>query len=636
MKVASAAQVCVFAIACAFAGNAYCEAPPSGFSGSVSAQAYSNGLDVLFLGETNGYLCAYSATEGRIAARCRVTPYPIVLIACHPDNGEISLVASDGSSRHTAVFLHYDDGEFHEFKREELGEKPESLAYSPKGGLLAITALTARGIILKDTIDYSTIDGFTRDCGPASFIAIGSSEKSLLQYAPQGRIIYRSLPRGTIIQETRTLANLDRLSLSDDKKSLFAVNQGDFVSIDSQSGKLLFSIPKKTLSCYSMPDSSGVSVFGLDNGEYQELDISARKVPSAYYSAPGAFVSMLRHGSLLSALDRKGTVYISSRIGELTPLLSDPFLSVQFVQPFMDGDDQGFLFCGKGFLSFVSDKDLFSGDPGSAISAKPVGLSISGITAFTSFSASFYAATTSAAKSELLSLSGLSGDSLRIPLDSASQVNRINSGAYGVLVLQANGALSSINSGTAKRLISINGIQDAAVISPGRIAIGKARGGSLAAPLLFYSMAKGEIAPAPLEAIAVLRIIPTVQDSFYALCIENGEKGVMTSIREIAYAPFSNGLIMSVPGERFGLQLTASESGSVYYAFDDEPILYRFTKGQEREESPLDDLAVSLCVGQSGVCALHADGSFSAIGFADKKTSRFAMGTGSRIYRLER
>jgi hypothetical protein len=636
MKVASAAQICILAISFILSGNAYCEAIPSGFSGSVSAQAYSDGLNVLFLGETNGYLCAYNAAEGRIAARCRVTPYPIALIACHPENGEISLVASDGSSRHTAVFLHYDDGEFFEYKREELGEKPESLAYSPKGGLLAITALTARGIILKDTIDYTTIDGFTRDCGPASFIAIGSSEKSLLQYAPQGRIIYRSLPQGTILQETRTLPNLAQLSLSDDKKSVFAVNQGDFVSIDSQSGKLLFSIPMKNLSCYSPPDSSGASIFCLDSGKYQELNIGARKAPSAYLSAASPFVSMLRREELLSALDRTGTISLASRIGELKPLLPDPFLPVQFAQPFMDGNIPGYLFCGKGFMSFVSENDLFSDDPQSAISRKPLNSSVTGISAVSSFGSSFYVAVTSAGKSEILSLSGLSGDSLRIPLDSSSQVTRMNSGGFGFLALQANGALSSINSGTAKRLISVNAVQDAAVISPGRIAIGKARGGSLAAPLLFYSMAKGEIAPAPLEAIAVLRIIPSLQDSFYALCIENGEKGVLTTIREIAYAPFSNELIMSVPGERIGLQLAYGEAGSVYYAFDDEPMLYRLGKGQEREESPLDDLSVSLCVGQSSVCVLHADGSFSVREFADKKTSRFAMGTGSRIYRLER
>jgi hypothetical protein len=636
MKVAAAAHICILAISCILSGNAYCEALPSGFSGSVSAQAYSARLDVLFLGETNGYLCAYSASEGRIAARCRVTPYPIALIACHPENGEISLVASDGSSRHTAVFLNYKDGEFYEFKREELGEKPESLAYSPKGGLLAITALTARGIILKDTIDYSTIDGFTRDCGPASFTAIGSSEKSLLQYAPQGRIIYRSLPLGTILQETRTLPNLSRLSLSVDKKSVFAINQGDFVSIDSQSGKILFSIPMKTLSCYSMPDSSGASIFCLDNGKYQELEVGARKAPSTYLSAPSPFVSIFRREGLLSVLDRKGTIYLAARIGELQPLTADPFLPIQFALPFMNGDDPGYLFCGKGFMSFVSEKDLFSDDPESAISGKPVSASLTGITAVSSFGSSFYAATTSAGKSEIRSLSGLSGDSLRIPLDSSSQVTRMNSGGYGFLALQANGALSSINSGTAKRLISVNGIQDAAAISAGRIAIGKARGGSLAASLLFYSMATGEIAPAPLEAIAVLRIIPSVLDSFYALCIENGEKGVMTSIREIAYAPFSNELIMSAPGERVGLQLAGGEEGSVYYAFDDEAMLYRANKAQEPEESPLGDLSVSLCVGQSSVCALHADGSFSVQDFADKKTSRFAMGTGSRIYRLER
>lgn len=634
MNRASGATLCLV-LSCLAARLAWGDAPPSGFSSAVASQAYSASMDALFLGESDGYLDSLDTAAGRVVSRYRVSPSPVVLIACHPEKNELCAVASDGISTHTVFFLKYGNGAFVELKRERLPEKPESICYSPKGGLLVIADRGARGLTVKETAEYSDIAGFPANCGPTSFAAVGSSEKSLLQYSPQGRLVYRSLPDGAVLQTSKTVADLLSPCLTADKKTILAIDHGDFVSIDSQTGKLNYSFAAKGLSAFAAPDATGKCLFCLENGSYQEADPSARAMPSGASSVPSPFLSIVRTAQGYSGLDGRGAVSLSVPEGGFVQLPQDPYFKARFAVPFVDGDEPGYLISSQDEALFVSEKELLASRLEGAPGAKPLKAPIRGVTALSSYGSSLYAAA-SAPKPALAFVNGLSGDAEGIPLPGASAVIRMSRSDFATLAIQANGTLSRLEAGSSKRLVSVNGILDAVAISSHRVAIGKARGGSLAAPLLFYSLDKGELSPLPLDAIAVLRIVSVAEDRFLVLAVENGADGVATSIRELTTAPASNRLIASFPGERIDARFGFLPPGAVFYSVGDTAAVYRSDgPAAPPEEYKLDDLPVFLCAGRESLCVLHEDGSFSVIGLEKGQAGRFAIGTGQAVFRLE-
>jgi hypothetical protein len=636
MTRASVASLCLV-LSC-FASKPACgDAAPSGLSGRISSQSYSTSLGTLFVGEVDGYIDAYDPAAGRVVARSRLAPSPIVLIVCHPEKNELCAVASDGISGHAAFFLKYGNGSFVEIKRELLSEKPESICYSPKGGLIVIADRSSRGIILKETVEYATVEGFSADCGPTSFAAIGSSEKSLLQYAPQGRLVYRSLPDGAILQESKTLPNLVSSCLSGDKKSLYAMSRGDLVSVDSQSGRINYTLATKNLCAFSPPDAKGICLLALEDGKYRDIDLSTPKVPAVFSTSASPFVSIMRtENGGYTVLDRSGVVFLSRLEGGFAVLPLDPYYDVRLAVPFVDEAEPGYLFAGSVDAMFISEKDLLASAADGEPKARLLKTPLTGATALSAFGSSLYAASASP-KPELRFVNGLSGEAIKISLDTASAVTRMSRSVFATLAIQANGTLSRLTAGSAKRLISVNGILDAAAISGNRIAIGKARGGSLAAPLLFYSISTGELSPVPIDAIAVLRVIPVAEERFLLLTVENGANGVVTAIRELRASPLSNKLIMSVPGERSDARLACRDDGTIFYSFGDQARAYRIdpSSATQAQEYELGDLPVFLCAGSTSLCVLHEDGSFSVIGLENGKTGRFAIGTGPRVYRLE-
>jgi len=206
---------------------------------------------------------------------------------------------------------------------------------------------------------------------------------------------------------------------------------------------------------------------------------------------------------------------------------------------------------------------------------------------------------------------------------------------YGGLAIQANGVLSQINATSVKRLASISGIQDAVAVSPSRIAIGKVRGGGLPSPLLYYSIPTGELSPSFLEAIAVIRLRLSPSGRLYAVCIEESEGKIVTSIREIRDDPSGGSIIASAPGEHFGTQLAFDSAGNVFFSFGDDRSIMRMKVGGETVGIGLGDYPEKVAVGGVTVFVLHADGSFSAIDMATDNRSRFAIDAKGGLLTLE-
>lgn len=634
-------------------------AVPTGFTATAAVQARSDILDAIFLGGIDGYLCALEASSGRCVARFRAGRDPIVLIACHPSKGELGIVESDGISRHRFQVFRYADASFEPILSESLAFRPEALCYSPKGGLLALAGRTARGIVLRETESYASLVAFTRDCGPATFVAIGGSEKSLLQYAPQGKLLYRSIPDGAVIQEAKAIANLLSPHLSADKKKLYGLSSGGLVALDALSGKTLYSLALGDIAAMSAPDPDGMALISLRDGRYRVMDIDARKAPSSFLSAPRPFVSVQAFSGGFSAIGDDGKVYVKRGDGGFAALQPEAFFAARFISGFDSGNGPGFLLHGEEDGYFIPLTNLTAGSDsllpktadhealtvmtsaGKETEGIQGGLlkrfpkSGKGVDAFASHASSRYLAFASSSRPEVLVFSDFGTDPSIIALEGSSPVVRLSAGAHGAFAIQANGYLSRLDGGKAKRIASISGIQDAAALSPSRIAIGKVRGGGLASPLAFYSVDTGELSPSRLEAITVLRVFPIDRDRFFVICVEEREEGTFTAIREMDSSGAVLSLIDECPGEQFGTQVAYDDEGAYCYSFGADRGVTAIGPGVAGETIELSDFPVKLAMGERQLCALHADGSFSVVDRETGARNKYAVSAEGALLRLE-
>jgi hypothetical protein len=608
---------------------------PSGFSGTALSQAHSEPLALLFIGEQGGFLSAYDLEKRAVIFRYQAALNPISRIACHPSLPEIALVASDGIGRHSLLILGIEGNTVREISNQSLNDEPEGMAYSPKGGYLALCSRNAAGVLLIETKGYASLEGFPTDCGPSSFVTIGNSENSLLHYAPKGRLTYRSLPDGKVIAEAKTYENLSGISLAADKKSFFALSSGNLVRIDAMSGREISGPIQKGVTGFCLSKSDGSCLCSLANGRFAVVKANGGVELSA--ETFDRFVSIQDSGSSVSCLSAKGILSIAGKgtVLSFQAVMAEPFQNISQVTENIFPDQRGFLITADSGLFALGEDSFWNTDGQPSPLVLLNGLEEPRFMAFFGEDRLFLS-TGKAKLSALICLDGEARSSQSFKL--SDTLKRLNGGPYGSVFILENESYGTINASKGpKPIATLNGIQDAALVSEDRIAIGRNKGGSLMNPLLFYSLQTGEISPSGLNAISVFRILPLGSGRFAALSIEELDGNTMTVARQCASQPFSSRILAKVPGEHFSADLALDGSGTLCIEMGDARSLLAWTEGSEPRSIPLDAYPRALASGLRGIFVEYADGSFGLVDVESAELSdRMAISGAKQWFRIPR
>jgi hypothetical protein len=201
-------------------------------------------------------------------------------------------------------------------------------------------------------------------------------------------------------------------------------------------------------------------------------------------------------------------------------------------------------------------------------------------------------------------------------------LKRLNGNPLGCVYILENETYGTVDPLKGpKPIATLGGIQDAALVSQDRIAIGRNKGGSLMNPLLFYSLQTGEISPSGLKAISVFRILPLGSGRFAALSVEELDGKIMTVARVCDALPFSSRIIAMVPDEHFSADLAVDESGTLYMEMGNARGLLAWEEGSEPRTIPLDSYPRSLASGRGGIFVEYCDG---RVGLVDADSGKIS------------
>jgi len=208
----------------------------SGHQGAVTAMDYDDGHGLLFSGGEDGTVRIWGASDGSLRAVLAVSRHGMTRIAANPSRPLVAVMEATESfavrlsvwdwSSGTAVYA------------ETLEEEPLFLRWSSTGNVLLF------GLPAWDSLRMLRVDGWSRIAsalesdGIVGFAALSRGENTAMSYSPVGRISYRSIGDGSVLQEAKTVAYLSALRLTADLQYMIGATDRELVVIDALSGDL--------------------------------------------------------------------------------------------------------------------------------------------------------------------------------------------------------------------------------------------------------------------------------------------------------------------------------------------------------------------------------------------------------------
>ena len=208
----------------------------SGHVGIINDLKYSKTYDLLFSVGDDGVVKIWDVENSSIANNIKVSFYPILKIALHPEKPLMAVIVKD-----RAGFLRLEMWDWNESNRifsTELKEIPLFLGFSNRGTYLIYTLAEFDSVRFIDTDSGPQKIQMSTPSGIVSFVASSTNEHTFMTYQPVGKITYWNAKTGVASVNLTTLSGVEDISISSDKRFMIGRYRNKFVLINLLSGKL--------------------------------------------------------------------------------------------------------------------------------------------------------------------------------------------------------------------------------------------------------------------------------------------------------------------------------------------------------------------------------------------------------------
>jgi WD40 repeat protein len=314
--------------------SSYAETPErvviqSGHTGAITKLIVTpDGKSLVSIGE-DGTLRVWNKTSHTATQRIQVGPLPIVDLALHPTLPRAAVVESDGISIHRLSV--WDWSENRRVFSRDLEALPLYLAFSPGGSFLAYSVADWQSMAVLDSRTGSRPSYLRNGFGIVSAFKVSSSEQRILAYLSSGSIQYRDLRSGSLVQEYKTLANIEQSRFMSSNKYMIGKWEDSLVAIDLLSGVDVASIRLENLMSFSIDEDTGaiICVIGPDAEENSEsiqaLTFTGSNFRSRYtrYAPPDGYSSNLIEASkTLYGGTHAGSIYYQTSLSSVQRLFA--------------------------------------------------------------------------------------------------------------------------------------------------------------------------------------------------------------------------------------------------------------------------------------------------------------------------
>jgi len=494
---------------------------------------------------------------------------------------------------------------------------------------------TREGFLLLDAEDGSPVE-VPYEAGPSSFVAVGSSETSMLLYSPAGRLSYVGIPSGKRIAETRTLPGLASLKLTPDKRNLVSLSGGDVVFIDAVNGRTSRSLGLKGVTAFDL-DADAAVIASVAGGGLARCRGTERPVAlETSGEAPRVPLKSL-------AVHEDGTVAVAADgvpwSFSIDPSVSgafprgEPFPPVSDAAGSPSGSVEGFYLASEGSIYFLG-----VAEEGEGLLLARVDAAIPrGAARLAAFGSSLWATVAEQTGTAVFRADIGTGEA-RKAATSASSIRDLSASESGALAVYETRASEAISpKGSKRKWQAVPGLQCATWIDADRIVFGKNLGGGFPSSLFLSKASTGELLPLPHEAVSVFRLARAAENGVawgFGIADEGG--GPRTALWRFTAVPFKAEEIDSAEGERFDASIATFPDGSIAYAFGGKSV-----RGLSAEGNRIEILSAPVAVRMiraSGALALlvYRDDSFSLLRPGNREpVARYAISGEAGLERID-
>ncbi len=587
---------------------------PSGFSDQATSLSYLPALNALCIGEPDGSFSLLDPQSARIFRREQIGLYPLILMASHPIKAEIAFIESNGSSEHRLHVLRFNDKGYDEIHTETLPSCPEAIDYSPHGGLLAISLRSSVGIILRQSDTFMALPAFQALCGPSAFCAIGSSESNLLQYAPQGKLIYRALPDGRIISELAVAANLEKPRLSPDKKTMYALSNKSLMRIDALTGKALPLRSAQPVSCFTLVGNK-VIVAALDGG-LGSIDVGSSGPPIMLGTSGPSLSQILAYKDGFIGIGKEQRPLLSpKREGfDFQALAADPLPRIDSICPANIGEASGFLISLVGEPLFLFQRPEAQNEGEEELATQVVDIpGLGALRGLQGLEEGMACIDEEAGQWRIHRISpSLEALAPAVELEAAPLY--LTTSPRGLAYALRNDAVGIIDArGKASPRALIPGIHAICFSDTQTLILGRNKGGALSAPLLSYKLDSGEISPFHFEVIAVLDLAPHGKEGFAAIAVDGSEGSARTSLWLFSGQQDKPWLIAESVGEGLAAIISPGPEGRLVLSLGNEKEIILLDEKAQIQRIELGRFPVALAWKDDTILIQYSDDSLGIL-----------------------
>ena len=467
----------------------------------------ANGASIFFFGDDAGFLSmhevkAASKTEGEEGGGAgagfssimegiwQVSDLPIRMIAAHPAGKLVALYESDSFSTHRVSLWNWPEKKRLYAKRFQ--DSINAISWSAGGTYLMVANTSFNGITFLQGEGGKAVRPFKSSPGIVNLSATGKSERSVVNYAPAGRIVYTNLSSGETIEEYYTEPNLYSTSICNNNRTIVGFTEQAAFALNALDGAVIADIDATNpVAATTFTDAEPVwfersgGSWVLRQGEHE---------PQRFRLAAGEEILAAAGGDQFRIFGTSaGDIYVFAN-GALGKEETASIASATGI-------------CAKGdFLFFIAEGSLYRvGKYGEApelllSSSKDemqarfgsISSKIDSCAALNDESLLLWSSSTAA---PLLRFNDVAGDVARL-YTSQRGITSLSVSASGIALVEGNTRAVFIGDGEREPFAySASGLQDAVMVSEHRMLVAKSADMQSPASLILVDVTTGETAP---------------------------------------------------------------------------------------------------------------------------------------------
>ncbi len=499
--------------------------------------ADASGAPVFFFGDSAGFISMHEvyplaeSGERRTNAAAssvffpemkgmwQVSDLPIRMIAAHPDGKLIAIYESDGFSTHRVSLWNWAEKQRIYAKRFQ--DSINAISWSANGTYLMVANTSFNGITFLKGEAGTVTRPFNSSPGIVNLSATGKSERSVVNYAPAGRIVYTNLSSGETIEEYLTEPNLFSTSLCNNNRTIIGFTESGAFAVNALDGSVLSAFDAKNPVAATASADTEPVWFERAAGEWflrrGDLEAEFVDLPAGTEISAAAGTEQFRIFGT-----NTGDIYV---FAGGTAMREDTVPLTQIMGICASGD----------FFYFIADGNLYRAaeygeEPALLLSSSES----AGRAAFGAISSRIDSAApagrdtlllwSSTSPAPLVRFDEKTGETARLYTPERG-ITSLSVTESGIALIEGNSRAVFIGNGSGAPFVySATGLQDAVMVSDTRMLVAKSSDTRSPAPLILIDVSTGETVPLSFSADICFSLTPVSerQNILYAYAVTSG------------------------------------------------------------------------------------------------------------------